>query len=136
MAENSGFKHIALASDDEDDFVIRAGTRKAVTDVDDADDADVAVPVAIPAEASAAPVCDTGTDESAPRADAADSAAESTVQSRDRKRAPVSAKSQDYRATTLEDLSSESMPRLQKGILIIALIAVAAAIVYYFAFMR
>lgn len=133
MAENSGFKHIALASDDEDDFVIRAGTRKAVTD---ADDADVAVPVAIPAEASAAPVCDAGTDESAPRADAADSAAESTVQSRDRKHASVSAKSQDYRATTLEDLSSESMPRLQKGILIIALIAVAAAIVYYFAFMR
>lgn len=107
MAEASGFKHISVSADSDDDVVIRAGTG--------AEGASLEVPDSVqfnqasqPAQASA-PV-------------------ERTAQ--------PAAKDLGYRETTLDDLKSEPMSKTQKIIIACAIAAVVAAVVYYFVFMR
>lgn len=134
MAESSGFKHITLAPDDEDDFVIRAGARAASVD---GAESDTATPVAMVASAPVETA-----DESAGAVDAVDEAlppdadVTASVQDLDRESTSIAAKDSGYRSTTLDDLSSAPMPGLQKGILIVALMVVMAAVVYYLAFMQ
>lgn len=110
MAEVSGFKHISVSADSDDDVVIWAGT--------DAEGASLEVPDSVqineaPDSAKPAP---------------APTPVKRTVQS--------GVKDRGYRETTLDDLKSEPMSKTQKIIIACAIAAVAAAVVYYFVFMR
>mgnify|MGYP007077599254 FL=1 len=107
MAEVSGFKHISVSADSDDDVVIWAGT--------DAEGASLEVPDSVQFNQASQPA-------------QAPAPVERTAQ-------PV-AKDLGYRETTLDDLKSEPMSKTQKIIIACAIAAVAAAVVYYFVFMH
>ena len=107
MAEVSGFKHISVSADSDDDVVIWAGAGTVGASAE-APDSVQFNQASQPAQAPA-PV-------------------ERTVQS--------GVKDRGYRETTLDDLKSEPMSKTQKIIIACAIAAVAAAVVYYFVFMR
>lgn len=146
MAEIGGFKHISVSSDDEDDIVIRAGVA-ATSDEDSA--------IEEPVTAAAAPAISDNSQPAMPHSKVSSSlsdsqavaeshpqsegaAASSTVRVNQPK--PVESakapKREGYRETTLEDLSSQPMPKVQKIVIACAVVAVIAAVAYYFAFMR
>ena len=136
------FSHISVTSDDEDDVVIEAGAprsrsygegesaarpagdeapaRAAATEATEADGgegfADRASAGAAPAERASTPAPE--------RAAKADKPATASASTR-----------KGYEETTLEDLESTKMSGMQKGIIAVALIGIAAFIVYYVAFM-
>ncbi len=125
MAEVSGFKHISVSADSDDDVVIWAGTG--------AEGASLEVPDSVQiqnvgAEGASLEVPDSVQFNQAPQPVQAPAPVERTAQ-------PV-AKNQGYRETTLDDLKSEPMSKTQKIIIACAIAAVAAAVVYYFVFMR
>ena len=146
VAEIGGFKHISVSSDDEDDIVIRAGVA-ATSDEDSA--------IEEPVTAAAAPAISDNSQPAMPHSKVSSSlsdsqavaeshpqsegaAASSTVRGNQPK--PVESakapKREGYRETTLEDLSSQPMPKVQKIVIACAVVAVIAAVAYYFAFMR
>lgn len=106
MTEVSGFKHISVSTDSDDDVVIWAGT--------DAEGASLEVPDSVQFNQASQPA-----------------RAPAPVE-----RAQPAAKDLGYRETTLDDLKSEPMSKTQKIIIACAIAAVAAAVVYYFVFMR
>lgn len=110
VAEVSGFKHISVSADSDDDVVIWAG---AGTEGASAEAPDSAQINEAPDSAKPAP---------------APTPVKRTVQS--------GVKDRGYRETTLDDLKSEPMSKTQKIIIACAIAAVAAAVVYYFVFMR
>ena len=134
------FSHISVASDDEDDVVIEAGAPRSrsygegesaarpagdkatsaanKTSVVDGGEgfADRASAGAAPAERVSTPAPE--------RAAKADKPATASASAR-----------KGYEETTLEDLESTKMSGMQKGIIAVALIGIAAFIVYYVAFM-
>ena len=125
MAEVSGFKHISVSADSDDDVVIWAGT--------DAEGASLEVPDSVQiqnacAEGASLEVPDSVQFNQASQPAQAPAPVERTAQ-------PV-AKDLDYRETTLDDLKSEPMSKTQKIIIACAIAAVAAAVVYYFVFMH
>lgn len=107
MAEVSGFKHISVSADSDDDVVIWAGT--------DAEGASLEVSDSVQFNQASQPA-------------QAPVPVERTAQ--------PAAKDLGYRETTLDDLKSEPMSKTQKIIIACAIAAVAAAVVYYFVFMR
>ena len=107
VAEVSGFKHISVSADSDDDVVIWAGT--------DAEGASLEVPDSAQLNQASQPA-------------QAPAPVERTAQ--------PAAKDRGYRETTLDDLKSEPMSKTQKIIIACAIAAVAAAVVYYFVFMR
>ena len=125
MAEVSGFKHISVSADSDDDVVIWAGT--------DAEGASLEVPDSVQiqnacAEGASLEVLDSVQFNQASQPAQAPAPVERTAQ-------PV-AKDLGYRETTLDDLKSEPMSKTQKIIIACAIAAVAAAVVYYFVFMH
>ena len=125
MAEVSGFKHISVSTDSDDDVVIWAGT--------DAEGASLEVPDSVQiqnasAEGASLEVPDSVQFNQASQPAQAPAPVERTVQ--------PTAKDLGYRETTLDDLKSEPMSKTQKIIIACAIAAVAAAVVYYFVFMR
>ena len=125
MAEVSGFKHISVSADSDDDVVIWAGT--------DAEGASLEVPDSVQiqnacAEGASLEVPDSVQFNQASQPAQAPAPVERTAQ-------PV-AKDLGYRETTLDDLKSEPMSKTQKIIIACAIAAVAAAVVYYFVFMH
>ena len=125
MAEVSGFKHISVSADSDDDVVIWAGT--------DAEGASLEVPDSVQiqnacAEGASLEVPDSVQFNQASQPAQAPAPVERTAQ-------PV-AKDLGYRETTLDDLKSEPMSKIQKIIIACAIAAVAAAVVYYFVFMH
>lgn len=134
------FSHISVAFDDEDDVVIEAGAPRSrsygegesaaqpagdkatsaanKTSVVDGGEgfADRASAGAAPAERVSTPAPE--------RAAKADKPATASASAR-----------KGYEETTLEDLESTKMSGMQKGIIAVALIGIAAFIVYYVAFM-
>ena len=125
MAEVSGFKHISVSADSDDDVVIWAGT--------DAEGASLEVPDSVQiqnacAEGASLEVPDSVQFNQASQPAQAPAPVERTAQ-------PV-AKDLGYRKTTLDDLKSEPMSKTQKIIIACAIAAVAAAVVYYFVFMH
>ena len=110
MAEVSGFKHISVSADSDDDVVIWAGT--------DAEGASAEAP------------------DSAQINEAPDSAKPAPAPTPVKRTVQPAAKDLGYRETTLDDLKSEPMSKTQKIIIACAIAAVAAAVVYYFVFMR
>lgn len=129
------FSHISVASDDEDDVVIEAGTPRfrSYGEGESASQpaGDEAAASEVPIEAAEAAGGE-GSSESPSRAftPAPERAAKAD------KPAKASAPARKgYEETTLEDLEGTKMSGMQKGIIAVALIGIAAFIVYYVAFM-
>ena len=125
MTEVSGFKHISVSTDSDDDVVIWAGT--------DAEGASLEVPDSVQiqnasAEGASLEVPDSVQFNQVSQPAQAPAPVERTAQ--------PAAKDLGYRETTLDDLKSEPMSKTQKIIIACAIAAVAAAVVYYFVFMR
>ena len=124
MAEVSGFKHISVSADSDDDVVIWAGTEQASAEAcDSARTFNVAG-----AEGASLEVPDSVQFNQASQPAQAPAPVERTAQ--------PAAEDRGYRETTLDDLKSEPMYKTQKIIIACAIAAVAAAVVYYFVFMR
>lgn len=124
MAEVSGFKHISVSADSDDDVVIWAGTEQASAEAcDSARTFNVAG-----AEGASLEVPDSVQFNQASQPAQAPAPVERTAQ--------PAAEDRGYRETTLDDLKSEPMSKTQKIIIACAIAAVAAAVVYYFVFMR
>lgn len=129
------FSHISVASDDEDDVVIEAGAPRSRSYGEGEPAAqpsgDEAAASEVPIEA-AETAGGEGSSESPSRAftPAPERAAKAD------KPAKASAPARKgYEETTLEDLEGTKMSGMQKGIIAVALIGIAAFIVYYVAFM-
>lgn len=123
MAEVSGFKHISVSADSDDDVVIRAGTEQA-----SAEACDSARTFNVGAEGASLEVPDSVQFNQASQPAQAPAPVERTAQ--------PAAEDRGYRETTLDDLKSEPMSKIQKIVIACAIAAVAAAVVYYFVFMR
>lgn len=128
------FSHISVASDDEDDVVIEAGTPRFRSY---GEGETAAQPAGDEAEASAANKTAAagggeGPSESPSRTSAP--APERAVKADKPAKASAPAR-KGYEETTLEDLESTKMSGMQKGIIAVALIGIVAFIVYYVAFM-
>ena len=130
------FSHISVASDDEDDVVIEAGTPRFRSY---GEGEPASQPAGDEAEASAAANKATaadggeGSSESPSRASAP--APERAVKADKPARKTSAPARKGYEETTLEDLEGTKMSGMQKGIIAVALIGIAAFIVYYVAFM-
>lgn len=127
------FSHISVVSDDEDDVVIEAGTPRFRSY---GEGETAAQPAGDEAEASAANKTAAagggeGPSESPSRTSAP--APERAVKADKPAKASAPAR-KGYEETTLEDLESTKMSGMQKGIIAVALIGIAAFIVYYVAF--
>ena len=124
MAEVSGFKHISVSADSDDDVVIWAGTEQASAEAcDSARTFNVAS-----AESASLEVLDSVQFNQASQPAQAPAPVERTAQ--------PGVEERGYRETTLDDLKSEPMSKTQKIIIACAIAAVAAAVAYYFVFMR
>lgn len=125
MAEVSGFKHISVSADSDDDVVIWAGTEQASAEACDS----AQINKGASAEAPDSTQTNQGAlKESSDGAKPAPAPVERTAQ--------PGVEDLGYRETTLDDLKSEPMSKTQKIIIACAVAAVAAAVVYYFVFMR
>lgn len=129
------FSHISVASDDEDDVVIEAGAPRSRSCREGESAAQPAGDEA-PARAAAteAAEADGGEGSSEPPSRASTPAPERAAKADKPATASASAR-KGYEETTLEDLESTKMSGMQKGIIAVALIGIAAFIVYYVAFM-
>lgn len=138
VAEVSGFKHISVSTDSDDDVVICAGADAERTSSEVRDSVQFIKP-------ASAEVRDSvqinqgalgGRCDSAQINEAPDSAKPAPAPAPVKCTAQSGVKDQGYRETTLDDLKSEPMSKTQKIIIACAIAAVAAAVVYYFVFMR
>ena len=129
------FSHISVASDDEDDVVIEAGTPRFRSYGEGEPAAQPAGDEA-PARAAAteATAADGGEGSSEPPSQASTPAPERAAKADKPAKASAPAR-KGYEETTLEDLEGTKMSGMQKGIIAVALIGIAAFIVYYVAFM-
>ena len=129
------FSHISVASDDEDDVVIEAGTPRFRSYGEGEPAAQPAGDeAAARAAATEATAADGGEGSSEPPSRASTPAPERAAKADKPAKASASAR-KGYEETTLEDLESTKMSGMQKGIIAVALIGIAAFIVYYVAFM-
>lgn len=124
MAEVSGFKHISVSTDSDDDVVIWAGADAERTSSEVRDSAQI----------NKGALEDRS--DSVQLDEASDSAKPAPAPAPVKCTAQSGVKDQGYRETTLDDLKSEPMSKTQKIIIACAIAAVAAAVVYYFVFMR
>lgn len=126
------FSHISVASDDEDDVVIEAGAPRSRSY---GEGEPAAQPSGDEAAASEVPIEAAGGEGSSESPSRAFTPAPERAAKAD-KPAKVSAPARKgYEETTLEDLEGTKMSGMQKGIIAVALIGIAAFIVYYVAFM-
>lgn len=129
------FSHISVASDDEDDVVIEAGAPRSRS-YGEGESASQPAGDEAPARAAAteAAEADGGEGSSEPPSRASTPAPERAAKADKPAKASAPAR-KGYEETTLEDLESTKMSGMQKGIIAVALIGIAAFIVYYVAFM-
>ena len=120
MAEPAGFSHITVNADDDDDVVIQAGIVEDGAEVADEPDGEPgprpepAADPAIEPEPDLEPV-----DEPEPQA--APAAPEPARPAAD----------DGYRATTLADIEGSSMSRTQKAVIVVAVLAIVAFVLWY-----
>ena len=136
------FSHISVASDDEDDVVIEAGAPRFRSY---GEGEPAAQPAGDEAAANAAnKAAATGGGEgfadrasvgTAPAERASTPAPEHAAKADKPARKTSAPARKGYEETTLEDLEGTKMSGMQKGIIAVALIGIAAFIVYYVAFM-
>ena len=129
------FSHISVASDDEDDVVIEAGAPR-FRSYGEGESVSQPARDEAPARAAAteATAADGGEGSSEPPSRASTPAPERAAKADEPAKASAPAR-KGYEETTLEDLESTKMSGMQKGIIAVALIGIAAFIVYYVAFM-
>lgn len=127
------FSHISVASDDEDDVVIEAGAPRSRSYGEGESAARPAGDKATSA-ANKTAAADGGEGPSEPPSRASTPAPERAVKA-DKPATASASTRKGYEETTLEDLESTKMSGMQKGIIAVALIGIAAFIVYYVAFM-
>ena len=127
------FSHISVASDDEDDVVIEAGAPRSRSYGEGESAARPAGDEATSA-ANKTAAADGGEGPSEPPSRASTPAPERAAKADKPAKASAPAR-KGYEETTLEDLESTKMSGMQKGIIAVALIGIAAFIVYYVAFM-
>ena len=129
------FLHISVASDDEDDVVIEAGTPRFRSYGEGEPAAQPAGDEATgSAAATEAAEADGGEGPSESPSRASTPAPERAAKADKPAKASAPAR-KGYEETTLEDLEGTKMSGMQKGIIAVALIGIAAFIVYYVAFM-
>lgn len=130
------FSHISVASDDEDDVVIEAGAPRSRSYREGESVSQPARDEA-PARAAAteATAADGGEGLSEPPSRASTPAPERAAKADKPARKASAPARKGYEETTLEDLEGTKMSGMQKGIIAVALIGIAAFIVYYVAFM-
>lgn len=129
------FSHISVASDDEDDVVIEAGAPRSRS-YGEGESASQPAGGEAPARTAAteAAEADGGEGSSESPSRASTPAPERAVKA-DKPATASASTRKGYEETTLEDLESTKMSGMQKGIIAVALIGIAAFIVYYVAFM-
>lgn len=129
------FSHISVASDDEDDVVIEAGAPRSRSYGEGESASQPAGDEALArAAATEATAADGGEGSSEPPSRASTPAPERAAKADKPATASASAR-KGYEETTLEDLEGTKMSGMQKGVIAVALIGIAAFIVYYVAFM-
>lgn len=127
------FSHISVASDDEDDVVIEAGTPRFRSYGEGEPAAQPAGDEATSA-ANKTAAADGGEGPSESPSRASTPAPERAAKADKPAKASAPAR-KGYEETTLADLEGTKMSGMQKGIIAVALIGIAAFIVYYVAFM-
>ena len=125
--------HISVASDDEDDVVIEAGAPRSRSYGEGESAAQLAGDEATSA-ANKTAATDGGEGPSEPPSRASTPAPERAAHA-GKPAKPSAPARKGYEETTLEDLEGTKMSGMQKGIIAVALIGIAAFIVYYVAFM-
>ena len=128
------FSHISVASDDEDDVVIEAGTPRFRSYGEGEPAAQPAGDEATSA-ANKTAAADGGEGPSESPSRASTPAPERAAKADKPARKTSAPARKGYEETTLEDLEGTKMSGMQKGIIAVALIGIAAFIVYYVAFM-
>lgn len=128
------FSHISVASDDEDDVVIEAGTPRFRSYGEGEPAAQPAGDEATSA-ANKTAAADGGEGPSESPSRASTPAPERAAKADKPARKTSAPARKGYEETTLEDLEGTKMSGMQKGIIVVALIGIAAFIVYYVAFM-
>lgn len=128
------FSHISVASDDEDDVVIEAGTPRFRSYGEGEPAAQPAGDEATSA-ANKTAAADGGEGSSEPPSRACAPAPERAAKADKPARKASAPARKGYEETTLEDLEGTKMSGMQKGIIAVALIGIVAFIVYYVAFM-
>ena len=140
MAEVSGFKHISVSADSDDDVVIwagaGAGAERTSSEVRDSAQTNQGASSEVPDSAQFVKPASVEACDSAQINEAPDNAKSAPAPAPVKRTAQSGVKDRGYRETTLDDLKSEPMSKTQKIIIACAIAAVAAAIVYYFVFMR
>ena len=130
------FSHISVASDDEDDVVIEAGAPRSRSYGEGESASQLARDEALArAAATEAVEADGGEGPSESPSRASTPAPERAVKADKPARKTSAPARKGYEETTLEDLEGTKMSGMQKGIIAVALIGIAAFIVYYVAFM-
>lgn len=127
------FSHISVASDDEDDVVIEAGAPRSRS-YGEGESASQLARDEAPSAANKTAAADGGEGSSEPPLRASTPAPERAAKA-DKPATASASTRKGYEETTLEDLESTKMSGMQKGIIAVALIGIAAFIVYYVAFM-
>ena len=127
------FSHISVASDDEDDVVIEAGAPRFRSYGEGEPAAQPAGDEAAASAANKTAAVDGGEGPSESPSRASTPAPERAAKADKPAKASAPAR-KGYEETTLEDLESTKMSGMQKGIIAVALIGIAAFIVYYVAF--
>lgn len=135
MAAEGKFAHISVSSDDEDDFVIQTGVPATASEVWDDGEGDAGSDRAYAAsvEVPAAPA-QSGCVSEVVRDPASLCAGGEFAEAKSS--SPGSAGSagsadRSYRETTLEDLESTPMSTMQKGVIVAAVLAIVAFVVWY-----
>lgn len=123
MADTTGFSHITVCADDDDDVVIQAGIAETAPEPDAAQPAGEAGEAADEPEAEPAPHL---APEAEPAADGepADVSEPETLRSR-------AARDDGYRETTLADIEGSSMSNTQKAVIVVALLGIIAFVAWY-----
>lgn len=129
------FSHISVASDDEDDVVIEAGTPRFRSYGEGESASQPAGDEAVASAANKTAAADGGEGPSEPPSRASTPAPERAAKADKPARKTSAPARKGYEETTLEDLEGTKMSGMQKGIIAVALIGIAAFIVYYVAFM-
>lgn len=127
------FSHISVASDDEDDVVIEAGTPRFRSYGEGEPAAQPAGDEATSA-ANKTAAADGGEGPSESPSRASTPAPERAAKADKPARKTSAPARKGYEETTLEDLEGTKMSGMQKGIIAVALIGIVAFIVYYVAF--
>lgn len=124
MADNLGFSHITVTADEDEDIVIQAG----IVDEPAAEAPSVSAP-----EAEASPASDEADEgiESVEVAEAVEVAPAPAAEPEPPTRSRPAAPDDGYRETTLEDIESSKMSGTQKAVILVAVLGIAAFVLWY-----